>query len=93
MFFVYVLRSTIDQKLYIGYTRDIKKRLNDHNSGRVSSTKARKPLELIFKEAYGIKQEAQKRERFLKSGAGHEYIRKKLLRSLKSEDSRGGAAR
>ena len=93
MFFVYVLRSTIDQKLYIGYTRDIKKRLNDHNSGCVSSTKARKPLELIFKEAYGIKQEAQKRERFLKSGAGHEYIGKKLLRSLKSEDSRGGAAR
>ncbi len=51
MFYTYVLRSIKDQKLYIGFTPDLKKRLIDHQKGKVDSTKSRSPLKLIYYEA------------------------------------------
>ena len=52
MFHVYVLHSEKDNGLYVGYTTNIKNRLNEHNEGSVISTKARRPLRLIFLESY-----------------------------------------
>jgi len=51
MFFVYVLLSKIDNKFYIGFTDSIQDRIKAHNSGKVESTKQRKPFELIYYEA------------------------------------------
>ncbi|HBU70435.1 MAG TPA: endonuclease [Elusimicrobia bacterium] len=69
-YFVYVLRSIKNRKIYTGYTAEINKRIHRHNSRRVKSTKACVPLKLIYCERFTEKATAQRRERFLKSGKG-----------------------
>ncbi|MBP7088907.1 MAG: GIY-YIG nuclease family protein [Candidatus Omnitrophica bacterium] len=100
MFFVYLLLSKVDKKFYIGFTENIAERLLAHNSGKVISTKHRKPLELIYYEAYLDIKDAQGREKFLKSGSGHRFLKKQLsnflsgrFTSINAENTRGGAAR
>ena len=82
MFFVYLLLSKKDNKFYIGFTADLENRIKFHNHGCVESTKNRRPLELIYFEAYKDKRDAQGREEFLKSGSGHRYIHKQLKHFL-----------
>ena len=83
MYYVYVLRSKIDHKLYIGFTKDNPIiRLKYHNDGRVNSTKHRRPLEIIYFEAYLNKFDALDREKFLKGGSGHRYLKKQLKNYL-----------
>jgi putative endonuclease len=62
MFYLYILKSKKDKEMYIGSTNDLKKRLIMHNSGKAYSTKFRKPLELIYYEAYKGEKDARKRE-------------------------------
>lgn len=76
MYFVYILKSKKDDNLYIGYTNNIERRVGEHNSGLVESTKARTPLYLVYYEAYTSQQDATKREHNLK-------LRAKALRQLK----------
>jgi putative endonuclease len=78
MFFVYILLSEIDNRFYVGLTEDVAKRLDAHNSGKVPSTKHRKPLRLVYYEAYIDKRDAQGREKYLKSGSGHRFLKKQL---------------
>ena len=66
MFYMYVLRSKVDSKLYIGYTNDLRRRFQEHNLGLNRSTKARKPFELIYYEAYRAEVDAMEREKNLK---------------------------
>jgi putative endonuclease len=75
MFYTYFLKSTKDSKLYIGSTKDLKKRIQDHNSGLVYSTKNRKPFKLIYYEAYASEKDARHREKNLK-------LRARALRQL-----------
>ncbi|MDD5565984.1 MAG: GIY-YIG nuclease family protein [Candidatus Omnitrophica bacterium] len=82
MFFVYVLRSMVDKKLYVGSTGSLEERLAAHNGGNVLSTKRRRPLELIYYEAYLDKRDATGRELFLKSGSGHRFLQKQLKHYL-----------
>ena len=83
MYYVYVLRSSIDKKLYIGFTSNNPSiRLKAHNEGGVSSTKNRRPLQLIYFEAYLNKLDALGREKFLKGGSGHRYLKKQLKNYL-----------
>lgn len=77
-FYVYVLRSIDFERNYIGFTKDINIRLKQHNSGKTRSTKPYKPWKLLFFETYSTKIEAIKREKFLKTGKGREYIKKYL---------------
>lgn len=79
MYFVYILHSKKDDKLYIGYSKDLKNRFSLHINGKVASTKNRRPLELIYYEAYQNRLDAKKREVFLKSGSGHRFIKKQLV--------------
>lgn len=51
MYYVYVLKSKVDGELYIGSTKNLKKRFVEHNTKKVFSTKNRTPLELIYYEA------------------------------------------
>lgn len=78
MHYVYVLKSLVDDGLYIGCTKDLKERIKAHNSGRVKSTKDRIPLELIYYEACLEQSDAYRREKYLKSTYGRRYIRNRL---------------
>ncbi len=77
-YFVYVLRSLKNGRFYTGYTQNLDRRLQEHNSGQSSYTKLTRPFKLVYKESFKNKKEAMKRERDLKTGKGREEIRKKL---------------
>jgi putative endonuclease len=78
MYYLYVLKSKKDEKIYIGFTIDLKLRFQKHNNGEVRSTKYRCPLELIYYEAYKDEKIARRRERQLKSGKAHIALKKRL---------------
>ena len=82
MYFVYLLENK-DKKWYIGYTpKRPLGRLEKHNRGEVSSTKAYRPWKLIYYEAYLVRGDATGREKFLKSGSGRKYLKKQLSKYL-----------
>lgn len=64
--YVYLLRSIKDGKFYVGWTTDLKRRLEEHNAGLTRSTKSRRPFELIHDETYPSPELAKKRESTLK---------------------------
>ncbi|MFA6522458.1 MAG: GIY-YIG nuclease family protein [Patescibacteria group bacterium] len=82
MFYVYVLFCA-DHKLYIGFSEDLKRRIDEHQKGRVISTKHRRPLQLIYYECYCNGQDAKAREVYLKSGGGHREFKKQNKNELK----------
>lgn len=72
---VYVLQSEVDQGFYVGMTKDLERRLSQHNAGRVPSTRQRTPLSLLFTETFATYAEARQREKYLKTGIGRSYIK------------------
>ena len=82
MYYVYVLISEKDRKLYIGSTPDIKIRILKHEKGYVKATKNRRPIKLIYFECYEQNDDAKKREIFLKGGKGHEELKIQLKKTL-----------
>jgi len=77
MNFVYIIKNS-QGRYYIGSTFDIEKRLYYHNSGKNRSTKEKGPWVLVYKEEYGDKQSAIKRERQIKSYKGGNAFKKLL---------------
>lgn len=75
---VYVLQSLKDKRTYVGCTNNIERRLQDHNTGQVQSTRHRIPFKLIYKEEYPNRLEALKREEYLKTSWGRRQLRKIL---------------
>jgi len=82
MYYVYVLRSESDGRFYTGSTPDLKRRFSEHVAGKVPSTKARRPLKIIYYEACLAKSDAIRRERYLKTGMGKRYLRNRLRSSI-----------
>ena len=78
MYYTYVLLSEKDGKFYVGFTRDLKLRFEEHKKGRVESTKDRRPLKIIYYEACLKQEDATKRERYLKTYHGKAFLRKRL---------------
>ena len=78
MYYVYVLKSKKDLGLYIGYTRDLKRRFEEHNKGLVYATTKRRPFKLIYYEACLHEDDAKARETYLKSGMGKRFIKNRL---------------
>jgi predicted GIY-YIG superfamily endonuclease len=76
MYYVYVLKCC-DSHLYTGCTKNLKERFTRHISGRVSATKYRLPVELIFYCAFGDKYKAYNFEKYLKSGSGRAFYEQK----------------
>jgi len=70
MFYVYILRSKLKPRHYIGFTSNLDKRLAHHNEGLNRSTKPLRPWEVIYYEQYATKEEAWKREKQIKSYKG-----------------------
>ena len=79
MWFVYVLRSLKDEELYIGSTNDIRRRLTEHNSGEVDSTKSRIPFILEAYIAVKDKSKAIELEQYFKTGSGKAILQKRIL--------------
>jgi len=83
MYYFYTLRSLKDKDLYFGYTNDLRKRFKEHNAGRVDSTKERRPLEIIYYEAYKSEKDAQERERQIKRRAkAHISLKRRIKNSI-----------
>jgi putative endonuclease len=81
-YYVYTLLSLKDNKLYTGFSTNLKQRLQQHARGEVKSTKNRRPLRLIHYEYFINKGDAAAREVFLKSGFGRNNLKNALRRTL-----------
>ncbi len=81
MFYVYVLKSQKDGRVYVGYSTDLKSRFKRHTEGRVRSTQAYRPWVLVYYEAYLAKSDATKREKQLKLHAAKNELLSRLSSS------------
>jgi putative endonuclease len=79
MWCAYALQSKKDGWLYIGMSSDVRGRLEQHNRGYNRSTRSRVPFELFYIEECGSREDARKREKFLKSGKGREFLKLQLV--------------
>ena len=83
MYYVYILFSQKDKLLYTGFTPDLKARIKKHNNGYVKATKYRRPLDLIYYEAYRCELDARRREIYLKGGKGKSELKIQLKEIFK----------
>jgi len=80
MFFVYILHSlTRFDRYYVGYTTNVEKRLEEHNTGKSMYTKPWMPWEVVSCISFKSKDKAQQFEKYLKSGSGYAFLRKRLI--------------
>ena len=77
-YYTYVLKSRKDSKLYVGFTQDIEKRVEEHNKGLVEATRSRVPFDLLYYEACQSKEKALHREKYFKSGFGRRFLKERL---------------
>ena len=82
MYYVYILKSLKDGNNYVGYTPNLKLRIEKHNKGLVPATKNRRPLNLIYYESCLNKGDALHREKYLKTSWGKRYIKNRLSNYL-----------
>ncbi len=75
MYIVYALKSERGPYIYKGLTKNIIRRLEEHNLGRNKSTKAKGPFSVIYTEEVETRLEAREREKWLKSGEGREFLK------------------
>ena len=78
--YVYVLESLKDGKRYIGYTKDLKKRLMEHSKGLNFSTSFRRPFKLIYFEGCLNEKDAKRREKYLKTTQGRRFLGLRLIK-------------
>ena len=81
-YITYVLQSKSDKNFYVGFTTNLKKRLDEHNNGKVKSTSARRPFEVVYYEVCYNQKDALHREKYLKSSYGKRYIKNRLKNYL-----------
>lgn len=77
-YYTYVLKSLFDNNLYVGFISNLLQRFESYNLGRVPSTKNRKPLKLKYFEGCLSRDDAIKREKYLKTHYGKMFLRKRL---------------
>ena len=77
-YYIYVLKSEKDYQLYTGFTKDLTKRLIEHEKGRVPSTKNHLPVSLIYWEGCLSRSDATRREKYLKTAWGKRYLKNRL---------------
>jgi putative endonuclease len=82
MFYVYILLSSVNNDLYVGYSENLKRRFIEHNNGLVKATKGYRPWKLIYYEAYGSKKDATKREQQLKMHRPKEDLKNQIINSI-----------
>ncbi len=77
-YWVYVLELNNGRR-YVGHTNNLERRLYEHRNGRSPFTRKYRVKKLIYFEKYNMRSEAMKREKFLKSGKGREWLNQKLV--------------
>ncbi len=80
MYYIYVLKSLSRNYVYVGITSCIEKRFTQHNLGKNKTTKPYRPFKIIFTEEFESRIKARKREKYLKSGCGKEYIKVQMAK-------------
>lgn len=75
MYTVYAIISDTDGRISVGFTKSVLRRLEEHNSGQVFSTRPFRPWKLFYTEKVDTRQNARLREKYLKSGTGKEYLK------------------
>jgi len=81
---VYILKSKKDSKLYLGSTNNLRKRFQEHNLGKVFSTKNRIPFDLVYSEIYKSEKDARMREHNLKlRRQAYTQLKRRIQDSLK----------
>jgi putative endonuclease len=78
VYYTYVLQSEKDSGFYVGFTKDLKLRFDQHNKGQVESTKNRRPLKIIYYEGCLKQSDALKREKYLKIYNGKRFLHNRL---------------
>lgn len=79
MHYVYLIQSiNFPDKHYIGYTTNLKERLQKHNWGGYKYTTQHKPWKFVVCLAFGNKERARTFEQYLKSGSGNAFAKKRL---------------
>ena len=78
MWYVYLIESTGEEWAYVGFSKRLKERLQEHNAGNVPSTKAYAPFELIAFVAVDSRKKARQLEKYFKSGSGIAWMNKRL---------------
>ena len=77
MFYVYILKSIPHpEQRYLGFTSDLRKRLEDHNCGKTSHTSKYMPWKIANYFAFETAEKARAFEDYLKSGSGHAFAKK-----------------
>ena len=79
MYYAYVLQSQKNKRYYYGCTKDLDRRLSEHDSGKSKAAKYMRPWKLVHIEKFSTLSESRKRERFFKSGKGRDYIRSRAI--------------
>ena len=79
MYYVYILQSQKDQSYYTGMSEDVEKRLQDHNWHLSTYSKSKAPFELVWHCSFKDKNKALDFEKYLKSGSGFAFARKRLV--------------
>ncbi|MFQ6049888.1 MAG: GIY-YIG nuclease family protein [Candidatus Paceibacterales bacterium] len=77
MYYVYFLLLK-NKQIYTGTAKNLKRRIYEHKNGKVRSTKNKRPIKLIHYEAYLLKSDALRREKFLKTTEGKRLIKQQL---------------
>lgn len=78
-YYVYVIQAEQTGRLYVGMSSNVVKRIREHNLGRVFSTKGYLPWKLVHMEECGTNRaDARKREKYLKSGVGKEFLKENI---------------
>ena len=91
MYTFYVLQSKKDGKLYLGSTKNFKRRFSEHCSGLVTSTRDRRPFEPVYKEEWPTKKEATARERYFKGGGkAHNNLKNLIHQQKKTQGWQSG---
>jgi len=81
MFYTYVLRNFVTGRYYVGFTPDLKKRIQKHRSGQVLSTKSNLNYELEWYCAFKTQEQALAFEKYLKTGSGVAFMKKRFFKS------------
>jgi putative endonuclease len=72
---VYALASLTKEYIYVGLSLDVERRIDEHQRGKEPTTRAYRPFEVLLIEVLADRMEARKREKFLKSGVGKEFLK------------------
>ncbi|MFH1286961.1 MAG: GIY-YIG nuclease family protein [Candidatus Magasanikbacteria bacterium] len=81
MYFVYVISSNVRKYIYVGITNNTQRRIGEHQKGKEKTTRPYRPFSILHIEVFSTRIEARKREKYLKSGSGKEWIKRNFLSS------------